>query len=592
MLKFFSDIAHTPAVTRLLLTAWLALMMPFAHANEPVFATDTTSGALALAVPEFLPVEEAYQLTASIENNRVKLNWQLAPGYYLYQHRFAFFDASNQPIPVTLDYLPGVLKYDDYYEKELTVYYQQTSFSVAKSNLPASLQVESQACADAGLCYPPRRHKLAITGQHVDVSNPVPPTAVANQSAGAGTETETVLGITTILLFAFLGGAILNLMPCVFPVLSIKVMSVAASGMSSHSRHLHSITYTAGVVSAFLAIALLLTLLRSTGAAIGWGFQLQSPLFTGALVYLFTLMGLSFSGFFTVGTRLMNLGQESTHGHSPGASYMTGVLATVVASPCTAPFMGTALGFALTQSTATALLVFAFLGLGMATPFILLSWWPSLLRHLPAPGAWMERVKQCLAFPLYLSALWLLWVLGHQTDLNTVIALQIGIVLIIAAIWLHKNNPSSKGRTFKWALTIILITVAFALPWESYRNHQQAAKNGTIWEPFSRQYLNQLRADQQPVFVNLTADWCITCLANEKVALSSERFHQALRENGITYLKGDWTNYNPEITELLQENGREGVPLYLLYSRDGSDPVILPQLLTPGLVLDAIESIR
>jgi len=352
------------------------------------------------------------------------------------------------------------------------------------------------------------------------------------------------------------------------------------------------------VVSTFVAIAALLIVLRAAGSAIGWGFQLQSPLIIGALIYLFTLMGLSFSGFFEFGTRLMSVGQGSTSGNSLLSSFMTGALATVVASPCTAPFMGTALGFALTQPIAVALLVFAFLGIGMALPFLILSWWPGLINKMPKPGLWMDRFKQFLAFPLYLSALWLLWVLGHQTDINTVIAVLIGIVMISLAIWLSHGKAKEKAvtsshralRFTKMSIATLLLIGAIALPYSNYQDHRQSEQQTKSWQPYTQARLDTLLSNQQSVFINLTADWCLTCLANEKLALN-ERFEQVLLDKNITYLKGDWTNYNAEITTLLNANNRNSVPLYLLYHKKVQGPIILPQLLTEKIVLDALNRV-
>ncbi|MCB1669249.1 MAG: protein-disulfide reductase DsbD [Porticoccaceae bacterium] len=598
----------------LLILIFSGCLIAFDAAADKAFSlnANTSKGSSTLetalpltTAPEFLPVEKAYQLdsTASTDSKRLILNWHIAPGYYLYKHRFKFLDTENRPLSPAVSYQPGSSKYDDYYEKELEVFYNSTKLSMPLEGLPNDLQVESQACADAGLCYPPRRHQLKIdhtnpqtgvaeTGliavRVVEAANAVPPESQDNAPRNT-TKTETITSLGIILLFALTGGAILNLMPCVFPVLSIKALSMANSGLNQQRKHLHGLTYTLGVVSAFTFIAALLIALRTAGSAIGWGFQLQSPVFIGALVYLFTLMGFSFSGFFEFGTRLMSMGQSATTGHNLPATYMTGVLATVVASPCTAPFMGTALGFALTQSTTIALLIFIFLGIGMALPFLLISWWPGLANRMPHPGPWMESFKQFLAFPLYLSALWLLWVLGNQTDIDTVIALLIGVVLLSLAIWLSRHNRQGKHQLIRSILSIALIITAITLPFNSYQTYQKSSRQPAIWQPFTQQRLDKLLAADQAVFVNLTADWCITCLANEKLALSSEKFRQALTEKNIIYLKGDWTNYNPEITALLNRNGRNSVPLYLFYAKGVSQPSILPQLLTENIVLDAID---
>ena len=282
-----------------------------------------------------------------------------------------------------------------------------------------TLQIESQGCADAGLCYPPLKQWLRIDRQSGVVNVASQP--FADQPV---LEDESVLSLGLVLLFAFAGGIILNLMPCVFPILSIKVLSFTMTHQTRRSRHIHGLAYTAGVVISFVAIAIVMLALRAAGESIGWGFQLQSPLFVIALVYLFFVMGLGLSGYLEIGSNLMSLGQDSQQQDGLGSSFMTGVLATTVASPCTAPFMGPALGFAIAQPSYIALLVFAFLGLGMALPFILLAWLPGLSQKLPKPGAWMDSFKQFLAFPLYLTAVWLLWVAGRQTSSDGSLAVE------------------------------------------------------------------------------------------------------------------------------------------------------------------------
>ena len=384
-----------------------------------------------------------------------------------------------------------------------------------------------------------------------------------------------------IMLFALAGGVILNLMPCVFPVLSIKVMSTTAAHLGAHGKHLHALAYTGGIILSFLAIAALMLVLRAGGEAIGWGFQLQSPVFVALLAYLMFIIGQSFSGQLTIGGSWMNIGQTLTQNNRLTGSFMTGVLATVVASPCTAPFMGTALGLALTQPTVISLSIFAALGLGMALPFLILSWLPGLMDKLPAPGPWMGTFSQLLAFPLYATVIWLLWILGRQTSIDHAVLVSLGILLIAFAIWITHRGKGVMGRVFGLTALVIALGITAIKP----TTEEDRLK--TVWEPYSAARLLELRQQQQAVFINLTADWCITCLANEKIALDSEAFRAALREGNITYLKGDWTNRNPEITALLNDHGRSGVPLYLYYDTTANPPKILPQLLTQTIVLRA-----
>ena len=386
--------------------------------------------------------------------------------------------------------------------------------------------------------------------------------------------------LAAVLLFALLGGMILNLMPCVFPVLSIKVLSFTTTHQSIRSRHIHGLVYTAGVVSSFIAIALLMLVLRSAGESIGWGFQLQSPLFVIFLVYLFFVMGLGLSGYLEIGSNLMSMGQLTRQQDGVLSSFVTGVLATTIASPCTAPFMGPALGFAISQPAYVALLVFAVLGLGMALPFILLAWIPGLTKRLPKPGAWMDTFKQFLAFPLYLTAVWLLWVAGRQTSMDVAAAVVVGLILLVMGIWLWKLSTRPIGKL----LAMAVLGAALAAPVSTLSN----SEGDPDFEVYSPELLSQLRATGQPVFINLTADWCITCLVNERVALGSEAVATLMEEQGIVYMKGDWTNSDPEITALLNSFQRNGVPLYLVYPRGSGEPQILPQILSESMVIEAL----
>ena len=336
---------------------------------------------------------------------------------------------------------------------------------------------------------------------------------------------------------------------------------------------------------------MVMLILRSAGEAIGWGFQLQSPAFIIGLIYLFFVMGLAFSGYVEIGAGLMSMGQSSTtNEQSLTSSFMTGVLATTVASPCTAPFMGPALGYAISQPSAVALLVFAFLGLGMALAFILLTWIPGLSQRLPKPGQWMDTFKQFLAFPLYLTAVWLLWVAGRQTSIDVAATVVIGLVLIAMAIWLWKLDSANQSKKLSPSkfLALACLATAIAVPGLALSNDNQPQR----WETYSPERLSQLRSEGKPVFINLTADWCITCLANERVALSSTAFYQALDANDITYLKGDWTDSDPEITELLNQYQRSGVPLYLLFPKGEGKAQILPQILLETTVIELLTSIN
>ncbi|BFM14153.1 hypothetical protein R50073_03360 [Maricurvus nonylphenolicus] len=547
--------------------------------------------------PTFLPVEEAYQLSPFVTDTGVQLSWHIAEGYYLYSHNLTVkLISDNQTTPLTVELPPGQIRYDDYYEKELSVHYQQLQLDIPidTTSDTFSLQVNSQGCADAGLCYPPqtqnisvdRTQKLASLIDEAITTAAPPPSESANQHQA---EQLTLIGA---LLLALLGGIILNLMPCVFPVLSLKALGLASASQTAHQQHLHGWSYAAGSTATFVAIASILFLVRNAGEAVGWGFQLQSPVVVAALAYLFFAMGLSLSGIVHLQSRWTDLGDDLTKGHTLKASFFTGALATVVASPCTAPFMGAALGWAMTQSTAVGLSVFAALGFGMALPFLLLSYLPNLSRLLPKPGAWMETLKQGLAFPLFLTSVWLLWVLGRQSGSDAVALLVAGMTLLGFAAWLLRTNSSSSGSPRQnLGIRRTLATVSLAAAVAPLFQLSQPVIESNDWKPYSPQTLQQLRNQGEPVFVNLTADWCITCLANEKIALETEATQAAFERLGIHRLKGDWTNYNAEITELLNQYDRSGVPLYLLYTGNPNQRAqILPQLLTESLVIEALEA--
>jgi thiol:disulfide interchange protein DsbD len=432
----------------------------------------------------------------------------------------------------------------------------------------------------------------------IDASPATPASAVLGDAVDG--QTISSIALLREMLFAFLGGIILNLMPCVFPVLSIKALSfIDKSRKDPWEVRRHGVVFTAGVLVCFAVIAGVLIGLRGAGAQIGWGFQLQSPVFITVLAYLMFAVGLSLSGMFTLGNNLMGIGNGLAARPDYLGSFATGALTTIVATPCTAPFMGAALGYALTQPWQVGLMVFMALGFGLAFPYFTFSFFPALFRLLPRPGAWMERVKEFLAFPMYATAAWLLWVLALQTGPNGVVTALAGIILIAFAGWLFQSTRMAKSlwRSAGHVSAIGVVAVVIGMLWlpsfdskYSVSSPEQQSGQGPRWEPFSATRLRELRADGRPVFVNFTAAWCITCLANERVALSSHRLATAFARKGIVYLKGDWTNRNPEITRVLSSFGRSGVPLYIYYPPgDDGDPVILPQILTESIVLTAMN---
>ncbi len=406
--------------------------------------------------------------------------------------------------------------------------------------------------------------------------------------------TQSRPGLALILLLALAGGILLNLMPCVFPVLSIKAMSLVAG--AGQDQRAHGLAYTIGVVLSFGLLAGALLVLRAGGEALGWGFQLQSPWFVGLLIYIFFAMGLALSGVFEFGTRMMGVGQNLTEAAGLRGSFFTGVLATVVASPCTAPFMGTALGVAVLLPWPQAMSVFLALGFGLALPMLALSWWPGLARRLPRPGPWMDTFRQAMAFPLYLAAVWLLWVLARQTDPNGLALVLTGMVALAFALWLAgRRNRSETATSIRHITVALSLLFALAALGTAARFDAQAPTETTAsawWEAYSPDRLEQLIEDpERAVLVNMTADWCVTCLVNERVALNTEAVRHVMEAENIAYLKGDWTRRDPIITDYLAQFDRNGVPLYVVYPRNGDTPQVLPQVLTPGLVVQALQDI-
>lgn len=546
---------------------------------------------------DFLPVEEAYQLALDFEDQQLILIWQPADGYFLYRHGFQHeWLIDGQAVNVEADLARGEEKEDEYFGKVET-YHQQV---IIRLDLPAGTQpilfsASAQGCADAGLCYPPyhlyfqidpqARQAQAIdaaTYQHAKQAAPTKTDGDDKKTAPA--PNAPAHSLLLILLAAFLGGMILNLMPCVLPVLSMKVMQLARPH-DNRTSQLHGLAYMAGVLISFIGIAAIMLGLRASGNAVGWGFQLQQPWFVASMVYLFFMLALSMIGLFHIGQRWMGMGQELTQRQGIQGAFFTGVLAVAVASPCTAPFMGSALGYAVTESGPAALGIFAVLGFGMALPMTLISFIPAAGRLLPKPGLWMERLKQFFAFPLFATATWLLWVLGNQAGTTAMAIILLGCIALSFALWSFNG-----GHTVTRVLGFISLLAAITLPF-SDQLQQQPENRAERHEAYSTARLAELRRSGQAVFVDLTADWCITCLANEKSTLETDTVQQAFRDAGIVYLVGDWTHFNPEISALLSEYQRSGIPLYLLFPPVADAPaMILPQILSKDIVLDAIAT--
>jgi thiol:disulfide interchange protein len=406
--------------------------------------------------------------------------------------------------------------------------------------------------------------------------------------------------LLTILALAFGGGLILNLMPCVFPVLSIKVLSLLDHSQGERKTvQLSAAIYTAGVLVSFWILVAVLLALRTAGRSLGWGFQLQAPGFVAFLICLLFVLGLSLIGAFEIGTSLMSTGSGLTQRGRYSSSFFTGVLATVVATPCTAPLMGAAVGFALGQSPAVSVLVFTVMAIGLASPFLLLSVFPGLTRYLPRPGAWMETLKQLMAFPVFATVIWLLWVLGQQVGVNQLAGLLLTLLVLAIAGWIAGRWPQSrtaKAVAIVLGLAVTIFSTASVAPLAagaraSSNQSGPRAANELRWEPFTAEKLAGYRAAGKPVLVDYTAAWCLTCQVNDRVVFHSPEVQRHLNNSNIALLRADWTSYDPAITASLAEFGRSGIPFYVVYgAKENATPVTLPDgLLTPTSFLENLR---
>ncbi|WP_053982105.1 protein-disulfide reductase DsbD family protein [Marinagarivorans algicola] len=546
---------------------------------------------------EFLPVEQAYQADLTLKGDKLHIDWAIAPGYYLYKKEFKLdylTPTDKTRLNPTLE--KGKMKFDPYFNKDLETYYNTTRIvlDISGYDNQFELKMKSQGCADAGLCYAPRSQYFQIdktTGQITQTKKQQTTLTQEGQTSEASSQAalipeEAPKSLLVYILLAMGGGILLNLMPCVFPVLSLKALSFASHSEDKHSHQAHGWAYTAGIIGSFIVVALAILALRSAGTAAGWGFQLQSPLFVAAVMYLFLVMGLSLSGMIYFGTGLMGVGQNLTQGGGLKGSFFTGVLAAVVASPCTGPMMAPALGFALTQPAYIAISIFIALGFGLALPFLALSYSPALARKLPAPGTWMEVLKQFLAFPMYITAAWLLYVFGNQVGMTGAFFLMLGAIAIVYAIWVFQHIPE-KG-VGKWLVQWSGYGALVLAGYIAYNG--ETFKKDDSWINYTPTVIAELREGGQPVFVDFTADWCITCKVNEQIALDREEFREVVARYDYAKVKGDWTNQDEDITNILTEYKRSGVPLYLVFPADPSKPAeVLPQILTKNLVIEALE---
>ncbi len=424
------------------------------------------------------------------------------------------------------------------------------------------------------------------------------------QPGAAAVETaESSTGFAQLLRaagLAFVGGIILNLMPCVFPVLFIKGLAlVQSSGEERNRMKLHGLVYTLGILASFWAVVAVLLALRAGGRQFGWGFQFQSPGFIAVMALLLFFLALSLAGMFEIGLTLTSAGSGLASRQGFAGSFFTGVLAMVVATPCTAPFMGAAIGFALAQSAGVTFAIFTALALGLAAPYLLLSFNPAWTRLLPRPGAWMEVLKQATSVPIFATVIWLVWLFAQSAGANALIGLLGGFLLLAIAGWILGRWPA-KGSASVIAVLVGLLAVALPIyAAEKYGSvtdtvtNATAAKGPSAWEAFTPQLVDQYRAQGKPVLVDFTAKWCLSCQVNERVVLDRDDVQKRLRDSGIALVRADWTRHDETIAQTLAGLGRSGVPTYVLYSGSANEPPkILPEVLTTGIIFDALDELK
>ncbi|WP_397573937.1 protein-disulfide reductase DsbD family protein [Silanimonas sp.] len=566
----------------------------------------TATGSAGLPLPD----TEAYRLEAVTDGpDRIVVRFTIAPGYYLYRDKTTFAAQSDRGALVRPGEWPAARTHSDEYFGEQAVYDDEVlvPLDVIRTQAGADtlrLTVGFMGCQENGVCYPPLKRVLTVDLADAPANADAPSAegaTSATTSPGASRAADGI-GLFAALAFALFGGLILNLMPCVLPILSLKALGLAGSGESQAKARSHALWYTAGVVLSFAALGGLALALREAGLALGWGFQLQQPAVVGGLALLMFAVGLSLSGVFNLGGGLANVGGALTQKSGPAGDFFTGVLAVVVAAPCTAPFMGAALAYAFAASPIVAIGVFVALGIGLALPFLAIGFVPGLAQRLPKPGAWMDTLKQVLAFPMYLTAVWLVWVLAKQRGADAVGWVLGGAVLLALGLWAWEQ-ARFKSPTMR-AFAIVIATLGVAALWPvqqlpsareaaaaagtnaSANAPSQPAADGSV--PYSAEALAALRTEGRVVFVNMTADWCVSCKANERAVLSTDAFTSAREAANAVYMKGDWTDVDPAITAYLQQYGAVGVPFYAVYPASGGEPEILPNLLTTGIVETAL----
>jgi thiol:disulfide interchange protein DsbD len=576
----------------------VAVMPAPTTAADPLAAlTGQTGSTTGRDLP--LPADEAFKFEAIVNTpDELLLRFTPASGYYLYRDKSSF-SVDGEDVALGTPRWPAGKEHQDEHFGNVVVYFQQIDVPLPIHRLAdtdaqtITLHATYQGCQTDGLCYPPITKDVALrlpAGKQsagTDVATTPPGASVAVMPAPAGNSFSELFAA---LLLALGGGVILNLMPCVLPVLSLKALSLT-QGHETHAKvRRHALWYTAGVMLSFAAVGALAMALRKAGLALGWGFQLQQPVVVATLALVMFAIGLSLSGVFQIGAGFAGIGQKLTEKSGPAGDFFTGVLAVVVASPCTTPLMGGALAYAFTAPPVLAISVFLALGLGLALPFLLIAFVPALAERLPKPGAWMETFKQVLAFPMYATAAWLVSVLASQRGHDGVLYVLFGAIVLALGLWWWERERYGERKIARVLAALIVIASVWSLV-EIHRlppvNKVMAEDSGVV--AFSPAKLDELRAQHRIVFIDMTADWCVSCKTNEKLVFSRPAFRASLDAVNAVYMIGDYTNVDEDITAFLEAHHSPGVPLYVVYPASGGEGEVLPTLLTQSMVDDALK---
>lgn len=549
------------------------------------------------ASPISLSSAEAFSVSSTNDKDgSVIVRFKVSPGYYLYKDKISFTFSDKQwefDKPVW----PESEKHNDENFGSVNVFRHDFSVrlpakSSAKSVIDGNLKIIYQGCQEAGVCYPPVTTNIYL-GSHQAETKTV--FSDKKDEAILPAEKDSTFSVVWILLMALVGGLILNLMPCVLPILSLKVLSISQLSGSSNMARKQALSYTVGVLAGFVALGSIVIGVRHFGSNLGWGFQLQNPIILSVLALIIFSLGLSLSGVWHIGGRWTNVGGQLANRSGFAGDFFTGLLAVVVAAPCTAPFMGVSLAWAFTAPPLLSLLVFLAIGVGLALPFILIGFIPALSSWLPKPGAWMENLKQFLAFPIYLTVMWMVWVLGRQKGVDAMAIWTVSAVLVAFACWAWSKSYMGSNKWRLLAFVGLALSMGPLLGIHNLKNTPDTlattTQGGLNIVPFSSQKLAELRSEGKTVFVNMTADWCITCKTNEKTVLGTKEFSASAQNNNVIYMVGDWTDTSAELGKFLTEYNSPGVPLYVVFDKSHS-PHKLPPLLTQEIVNKAFSEVE